>query len=60
MEDSDITDYEGFEKNLEFIFSKISVNPQFYAYTEETDRAEILSTLIKKASVINKDDWNKK
>ena len=59
VEDSDITDYEGFEKDLEFIFSKISVNPQFYAYTEETDRAEVLSNLLKKASVINKEDWKK-
>ncbi len=57
IEDSDITDYEGFEKDLEYIFSKMSVSPQFFAFTEDSSRTEILSSLIKKPFIINKEDW---
>ena len=59
IEDSDITDYEGFEKDLEFILSKMPVNPQFFVFTEDRHRTEILTPLIKKASVIFKEDWKK-
>ena len=59
IEDSEITDYEGFEKDLEFILSKLPVNPRFFAFTEDKHRTELLSNLIKKASVILKEDWKK-
>ena len=59
IEDTDITDYEDFEKDLEFIFSKISSQTRFFAFTEESHRIEILSQLIKKAVIINKEEWKK-
>ena len=60
IEDSDITDYEGFEKDLEFILSKMPVNPRFFVFTEDRHRTEILSPLIKKGAVFYKEDWKKK
>ncbi len=57
IEDRDITDYKDFERDLEFIISKIPVKPVFYAFSEEKDRIDILGQLIKKASVIYREDW---
>lgn len=57
IEDRDIDDYEDFEKDLEFIISKLTVKPQFLAFTDDNTRIETLNHLIKKAAVIYSEDW---
>jgi hypothetical protein len=57
IEDRDIEDYEDFEKDLEFIISKLTVKPQFFAFTDDKNRIETLNNLIKKAAVIYSEDW---
>ena len=57
IEETEITDYEGFEKDLEFILSKMTAAPRLFAFTEVKSRTEMLSQLIKKAVIITKDEW---
>lgn len=57
IEDRDIDDYEDFEKDLEFIISKLTIKPQFLAFTDDKNRIETLNHLIKKAAVIYSEDW---